>query len=146
MTFYGQTLDACVEVDQVLRNGLERNPDSLALVSLDSRWSWRELDDATARLAWSYIDVGLQPGDRIASLMPNCCELVIHYLASVRAGLVLTPLNYRYMAPEIDHAISVSGASALLVHAERNGDLADCTNTSHLKFGIITYADPVMRV
>src|SRR4029077_10584895 len=34
-----------------------------------------------------------------------------------------TPLNYRYTAAEIDHALEVSGARALLVHAEREPDL-----------------------
>jgi long-chain acyl-CoA synthetase len=45
--------------------------------------------------------MGLEPGDRLASLMANRIDLVIHYLACFRAGLVATPLNYRYTsAPE----------------------------------------------
>ena len=35
-----------------------------------------------------------------------------------------TPLNYRYMPPEIDHALEVSEASVMLAHAERDQDLA----------------------
>ena len=48
----------------------------------------------------------------------------MHYLACFKAGLVATPLNYRYTAPEIDHALEVSGAEALVAHAERGDDLA----------------------
>ena len=60
----------------------------------------------TWRSAW-------QPGDRVASLMPNRILLVVHYLACFRAGLVITPLNYRYAPREIDHALEVSGAKAM---------------------------------
>ena len=68
--------------------------------------------------------LGLAAGDRIASLMPNRIVLVVHYLACFRAGLVTTPLNYRYTHREIDHALEVSGAAAIVAHAERADDLA----------------------
>ena len=56
--------------------------------------------------------------------MPNRVALLVHYLACFKTGLVVTPLNYRYTAPEIDHALEVSGAEALVAHAERGEDLA----------------------
>ena len=56
--------------------------------------------------------------------MPNRIDLVVHYLACFKAGLVATPLNYRYTFREIDHALEVSGAGALLAHVERAEDLA----------------------
>ena len=50
--------------------------------------------------------LGLAPGDRVASLMPNRGALLVHYLACFKAGLVAAPLNYRYQAPEVDHALA----------------------------------------
>ena len=82
------------------------------------------LDSVSTRLAGNYLDLGLAPGDRIASLMPNRTELMVHYLACMKCGLVAVPLNYRYMAPEIDHALGVCGAKILLAHDERREDLA----------------------
>ncbi len=111
------------------------------MISLRASWTWRELDDASERLAASYLRMGLKAGDRIASLMPNRCELVIHYLACFKSGLVATPLNYRYMAPEIDHALRVSGACVLLAHDERAADIADTELVSGLRYGIISYDD-----
>jgi acyl-coenzyme A synthetase/AMP-(fatty) acid ligase len=83
--------------------------------------------------------MGLKPGDRIASLMPNRIGLVVHYLACLRSGLCLTPLNYRYTAREIDHAIGVSDASVLLFHTERVEDLKESQLVSKLPFGTISY-------
>ena len=71
--------------------------------------------------------------------MPNRPALVVHYLACFKAGLVATPLNYRYMAPEIDHALQVSKARALLAHAERGQDLAASELAGHLPLGRISY-------
>src|SRR5262249_39567219 len=89
-------------------------PDAVALASTASRMTWRELAVAVDQLAKNLLTLGLAPGDRVASLMPNRIVLIVHYLACMRAGLVAVPLNYRYMAPEIDHALEVSGAVLLV--------------------------------
>ena len=69
------------------------------------------------------LQLGLTPGDRVASLMPNRTALLIHYIACMRAGLVPVPLNYRYPSAGIDHALEISEASLLVAHAERAQDL-----------------------
>ncbi|MGH2883191.1 MAG: AMP-binding protein, partial [Solirubrobacteraceae bacterium] len=124
----------------LLRAGLDANPDGLALISVDTRWTWPTLDGLSDRLAVGLLGLGLNPGDRVASLMPNRPALVVHYLACFKAGLVATPLNYRYTAREIDHALTVSEARALLAHVEREEDLAASRLVRQLPLGIITYA------
>jgi acyl-coenzyme A synthetase/AMP-(fatty) acid ligase len=123
----------------LLGAGLDADPDGLALVSSDTRWTWRTLDDLSDRLAAGLLGLGLSPGDRVASLMPNRPALIVHYLACFKAGLVATPLNYRYMAPEIDHALAVSKARVLLAHVEREGDLAASQLVPQLPLGTISY-------
>ena len=120
----GPSVKAPVNIGDLLRPGLDADPDGLALISVDTRWTWRTLDRLSDRLAQNLLGLGLEPGDRVASLMPNRPALIVHYLACFKAGLVATPLNYRYMAPEIDHALAVSGARALFAHVEREEDLA----------------------
>jgi acyl-CoA synthetase (AMP-forming)/AMP-acid ligase II len=77
---------------------------------IDQSLSWRQLEADSAAPAGGYRGLGLEPGDRVASLMPNRVALVVHYLACLKAGLIATPLNYRYTFREIDHALEVSGA------------------------------------
>ena len=140
MTGYaGRALETPVSPCSLLRAGLDANPDGLALISADTGWTWRTLDDLSDRLAVSLLDLGLNPGDRVASLMPNRPALIVHYLACFKAGLVATPLNYRYMAPEIDHALAVSGARVLLAHVEREEDLAASRLARRLPLGTISY-------
>ena len=141
-TYSGAAIDRRATPSDLLRAGLESNPDGLALVSVRTRLTWEELDDLSTRLAGGYVELGLQPGDRIASLMPNRYELVLHYLACFKAGLVVTPLNYRYTAPEIDHALAVSGARALLAHVERDPDLSASELADGLPLGRIGFEAP----
>ncbi len=142
MQIDGALLDApAAPLSELLAAGLAATPHEPALVSAEREIAWEELEDASLRLAGAYLELGLERGDRIASLMPNRIALVIHYLACFKAGLVATPLNYRYTFREIDHALEVSGASALLAHAERGEDLAASQLVAKLPLGTIAYGD-----
>ena len=139
MPLSGPPLDRAVDVRDILERGLAAKPDTVALLSAESGNSWRELDEASSRLAANLLELGVRPGDRVASLMPNRNALIVHYLACLKAGFVTTPLNYRYMPPEIDHALEVSGATILLAHRERDHDLTACAQVPRLPLGVIGY-------
>ena len=142
MLIEGVELEApAAPLHELLAAGLAAHPDEPALVSAQRRMTWRELEDASLALAGAYLRIGLKRGDRIASLMPNRVALVVHYLACFKAGLVVTPLNYRYTHREIDHALAVSGAVALLAHVERTEDLEASELVGSLALGTIGYAD-----
>ncbi len=128
-------------LDEVLIRGLATEPDDVAIASAEDEMTWRELDAASSRLASAYRAAGAEPGDRVASLMPNRTALAVHYLACFKAGVVATPLNYRYMPPEIDHALEVSGARMLLAHVERTPDLAATRGAARLALGTVAYGD-----
>ena len=138
MLHSGPALEQPVDLPTLLETGLKLNPDLPALLSLEEDWTWSELEARSNRLASHYLGLGLKPGDRIASLMPNRVALIAHYLACFKAGLVATPLNYRYTPPEIDHALTVSGAKIILAHAERKCDLA-ASKARTLPLGVISY-------
>jgi acyl-CoA synthetase (AMP-forming)/AMP-acid ligase II len=143
MLIEGGRLDApAAPLNDLLSVGLDAAPDEIAILSNRRALTWSELDRATAALAGGYRRLGLEPGDRLASLMPNRVDLAVHYLACFRAGLIATPLNYRYTARELDHALEVSGARALLAHVERAEDVAASELTGALEIGTIATATP----
>lgn len=142
MLIDGAPLDSpAPPLHELLAVGIAAAPREPALVSAEREITWGELEEASLRLAGAYLEMGLAKGDRIASLMPNRIALAIHYLACFKAGLVATPLNYRYTFREIDHALEVSAASALLAHAERGEDLAASRLVGELPLGTIAFAD-----
>jgi len=139
MPLSGPKLNQPVDPCTLLERGMQARGRDPALVSADGSWSWRDLDAVSTRLAGNLLGLGLQPGDRVASLMPNRDALVIHYLACLKAGLVTTPLNYRYTAREIDHALEVGKVAVLVSHAERDADIAASKLAKSLPLGVITY-------
>ena len=63
--------------------------------------TWRELDEASARIANLLDSLGLPPGARVAAQTEKSVEALILYLAVLRAGRVFLPLNTAYQASEI---------------------------------------------
>lgn len=140
MPVTGPPLAASADLTDLFRRGLATDPKAIALYALDGSWTWQELDAACTQLALRYKSLGLAPGDRVASIMPNSVALVIHYLACMRAGLVAMPLNYRYTASDIDYALGLATPTALLVHGERAKDVAAVPNVTRLPVRLISYA------
>jgi long-chain acyl-CoA synthetase len=73
MPHAGPLLDEPKPLSDLLKIALKR-PNEPAVTSLEAILTWSDLDKASSRLAANYLALGLQPGDRVASLMPNRCR------------------------------------------------------------------------
>jgi fatty-acyl-CoA synthase len=112
----GLTARGMTASDQLARHA-RRTPDAPALRYQGSGRSYRELDERVSRLANALTDRGVRPGDRVAVLGLNSLEVVESYLATVRAGAIGVPLNFRLVADELAYALTDSGSVAVLVDA-----------------------------
>ena len=73
MTRYvGRALQRPFTPSDLLHAGLDEDPDGLALISADTRWTWSMLDELSSRLAVSLLGLGLKTGDRAMSWW-SCC-------------------------------------------------------------------------
>lgn len=143
MPVAGPALDAPGDLVTMVATRAAVTPDEWAVASSRGRLTWAELHAAADRWAGSLSVLGLQRGDRVASLMPNRLELLVHYLGCMRGGFVAVPLSYRYVAPQIEHALEASGASLLLAHLERFEELRSADLSESLPLGVIWYGDEV---
>lgn len=110
-------------LSDLLRPALDAAPDSIAVQTADKAWSYRELDEAATELAQSWLDSGLQMGDRVAFLLPNCFETLLGYLACFKGAFVAVPLDYNYRAAQINYALRHSGTRLFIAHHERQKEL-----------------------
>jgi acyl-CoA synthetase (AMP-forming)/AMP-acid ligase II len=76
-----------------LQQESRRAPHRDALVQGDRRWSYAALYAVTDRLAEALHADGCRPGDRIAVALGNSAAFVMAYLASLKAGGVVVPVN-----------------------------------------------------
>ena len=99
--------------DLIRRAGRQFGP-APALVDGDRTVTFAEFDALTDRLGHALLARGLEPGDRVAVLMPNGIDGVVTYYALAKAGVVRVPLNARETAHEHAFKIEDSQARALV--------------------------------
>ncbi|UCE28766.1 MAG: AMP-binding protein [Candidatus Bathyarchaeota archaeon] len=78
-------------------------------------WTYSELNVRTNKLANGLLNMGLSKGDRVAVMLYNCVEFVEIYCAFAKAGLVVTPVSWRYVGREIEYVANDSDAKAMIV-------------------------------
>ncbi len=83
------------------------------------RYSWRDLDRASAMMANLLASLKLPAGSRIAVQVEKSVEALVLYLATLRAGHVFLPLNTAYQAGEIEYFIG-NAEPAVVVCSQAN--------------------------
>lgn len=65
--------------------------------------------------AYLRYELGLEQGERVALMMPNCLAYPVAAFGTVKAGCVLTSVNPLYTATEMGHQVADSGAKVLVI-------------------------------
>lgn len=80
------------------------------------RWmSYRELDELSVALgAWLQAQ-GLEPGARVAIMLPNVPQFAVTMAAVIRAGYTCVNVNPLYTARELAHQLNDSGATTIVI-------------------------------
>ncbi len=102
--------------DQLARHA-RKTPQDAALRFDGTGRSYAELDRRVTRLARALRERGVGSGDRVAVLALNGMETWETYLAGVRLGAIVVPVNFRLVPDEVAYVLTDSGAVALVVDA-----------------------------
>ena len=97
-----------------LQRAASVHPDRTAIIDGPRSFTYATMAAQVTRLAHALQARGLQPGDRVAYLAPNCAELLMAHFAVPLAGGVLVPLNTRLSPGEIAQIVEHSGAGFLV--------------------------------
>jgi cyclohexanecarboxylate-CoA ligase len=116
---------AQIPLYDLLREHAQEAPLDLAIVETrddrDVTLTWEELLDRVDRTAMLLMDLGVQPGERVAFQLPNCIEFVVVALAALRAGAVCCPLMPIFREREMAFCLRRSRARVLFVPGEARG-------------------------
>ena len=97
----------------------ERRPDAVAAVFLGEDGTRRErtyaeLSRETTQLAEALVELGVEPGDRVAIYMPMCPEVAVASHACAHVGAVQVPIFSGFAAPAIAQRLEASDAKVVI--------------------------------
>jgi malonyl-CoA/methylmalonyl-CoA synthetase len=106
-----------------LRAAFPADLDATAIETCDTgtplHYTWRDLERASARIANLLDGLDIPAASRIAVHADKSVEVLMLYLAVLRAGHVYLPLNTAYQAAELEYFIG-NAEPAVVVCAKRN--------------------------
>ncbi|WP_213771882.1 AMP-binding protein [Bradyrhizobium sp. dw_78] len=109
-----------------------RDPDALALVDGDVRLSYAQWLARISSLVSAFDQLGLRPGDHLLTVLQNTWQAATVHWACQFAGLIITPINWRVKADELDFCIENSECRALVYQDISQDAVAASTRASNL--------------
>ncbi|MEU0501741.1 amino acid adenylation domain-containing protein [Nocardia sp. NPDC005998] len=150
---------------QLLTAAVDAAPDALAIrfdptgdTAEQRELTYREFDEASARLARELIARGIGPGDIVATALARSVESVLAVWAIAKTGAAYVPVDPAYPAERIAHMVSDSGAVLGLTISAHRAALGDAVHWIELDDPVvaariadrperpISYADRVRRL
>jgi long-chain acyl-CoA synthetase len=97
----------------ILVDSARNHADRTAVRLADTTLTYRELDDASAHVTGLLTARGIQPGDRVAIMLPNVPEFAVVYYGVLRAGCVVVPMNPLLKSREVSYYLRDAGAKLI---------------------------------
>lgn len=107
-----------VNIGEFLARRARLEPNKVGLISVDSRYTFDDLNRRADRLARALAANGIGRGDRVAILLRNGIEYYDFCFAVARLGAVLTVVNWRLAHPEVNFILENCGAKLFFYDEE----------------------------
>lgn len=125
-------------LDYLLRRALRRHRDRVALACGARHVTYGDLDRSSNRLANALIGQGAKAGDRIATVLSNSVEFIEAELATIKAGMVKSPINPRLSPREIIRILSNIRATGVFLDEQYQEAVLDArSGLPNLKFVVV---------
>lgn len=102
-------------VVDLLEESMQKYADQPFSVCMDVWMSYRELEQRSRQLGAWLQSLQLEPGARVAIMLPNIPQFAVTMAAVLRAGYTCVNVNPLYTARELEHQLKDSGATAIVI-------------------------------
>ena len=120
---------------QLLEESFRKNASRPFSVCMERWMTYGQLDELSEALgAWLQAQ-GLEPGARVAIMLPNIPQFAVTMAAVLRAGYTCVNVNPLYTARELEHQLKDSGATAIVIlenFAKTLEEVIDKTPVKHV--------------
>ena len=97
----------------------QTQPDHEALVAIDAKFTYKEMDEATNRIANGLRQRGVQERDRVALLLPRTSRLILSLFGVLKAGAAYIPCDPEYPADRVKLILEDSEAKYIITTKDR---------------------------
>jgi fatty-acyl-CoA synthase len=101
-------------VAAMLDSVVAQYPDRPYVITEQSTLSYAGLAEWSVRLARGLVASGVEPGQRVALVLPNGADMIATRFAAARAGAVAVPISFRLQPRELAQLLALSQASVLI--------------------------------
>ena len=108
-----------INVYQFLEESARNFPTNVACVYVDEEITYEDLKLKVDKLASGLLDLGLNKGDRIASVLPSCPEFILIDYAAMKIGAVHVPLSILHKTNDLTYEIKESGSKTVICSYRR---------------------------
>jgi len=98
----------------LVESSISQYPRGIALEFFGKETSYAELGDQIARAAEGLRLIGVQKGDRVALVLPNCPQHIVAFYAVLRLGAIVVEHNPLYTPRELRHQFEDHGARVVI--------------------------------
>jgi long-chain acyl-CoA synthetase len=101
-------------VADIAAMGADRYGDKRALEYRGEEYSYADLDRRADQVANALVQLGVEPGDRVAMYIANSLQFPETFFGIVRAGAVAVPLNHRMDKGRLEYILDDAGVDVLV--------------------------------
>ncbi len=122
---------------QLLEDSFRKNASRPFSVCMEQWMSYGELDELSAALGAWLQGLGLEPGARVAIMLPNVPQFAVTMAAVLRAGYTCVNVNPLYTPRELAHQLSDSGATTIVILENFASTLEEVIDQSPIRHVVI---------
>ncbi|MBQ9466139.1 MAG: amino acid adenylation domain-containing protein [Muribaculaceae bacterium] len=121
----------------------DATPDAVAVVYKDRRYTYRQVNDLSDRIAANIAGRGLRRGDVVSILIPRCEWMAIASLGVLKAGCAYQPLDPTYPAERLNFMMKDAEAKLLIADAELRNIVDEYQGDTLLTSEFATLPQPI---
>ncbi len=130
--------DAYPSLLAMMDETFEKYKDKSAFSCMGKELTYKQINKLSLQFAAYLHSRGLNPGDKIALMMPNLLQYPIALFGSLRAGLIVVNTNPLYTPREMKHQFVDSGAKAIVIAENFAHNLEKILKDTEITISIVT--------
>jgi long-chain acyl-CoA synthetase len=130
----------------LLEESFKRNAGSPYTVCMDRWMTYGQLDSLSSALGAWLQSCGLEPGARVAIMLPNIPQFPVTMSAVLRAGYTCVNVNPLYTARELEHQLRDSGATAIVILENFASTLSEVIDKTQIKHVVMASMGDLLGV